>query len=573
MSSTLLLYHPSTHLLLEVFGELARLEPVVVRMEIDKGEKHVESSITNHINSNDTLELGTILPEGDHELDRLGYKQELSRNRSLITLLFQTLAIAAIPYGEGGPLLSAIYGGGPLSIFVGWIVVIVLDECIALSLAELASRYPTSAGPYYWTFQISKSSKTVLSFINGWVWLIGNWTITLSVNFGFASLLSATVSMYHPRWSASDWQLLLIFYAVCLGSLFICTFANRYLPQVDIICATWTALSILVILIALSVKADVGRHSAAYALGHYDKSFSGWGGFTFFIGLLPPAYCFSAIGMISSMAEECADPAIKVPQAISLSVPVGGLAGLFFILPICFTLPPLEPILSAPAGQALPYIFQTVMGSPGSGLGLVFLVLVITLFCSISITVAASRSTWAFARDRAIPLSRVWSRVDQRLGVPVWSLVLLTVIQMLLGLINLGSSSAFTAFVSVGVIALAVAYAIPIALSLLHGRSEVSKARWNCGPVFGVVVNVLSLLWIAFELVLFSMPTALPVTNVSMNYASVVFVSFMAIAGFWYAIYARTCMFTPVLCVVCDAYIFLIGSADLLHSLQWPTRI
>jgi amino acid permease len=79
-------------------------------------------------------------------LDRLGYKPELRRNRSMFTLLFQSLAIAAIPYGEGAPIISAIYGGGPLSIFVGWLMVLVLDECVALSLSELASKYPTSAG-------------------------------------------------------------------------------------------------------------------------------------------------------------------------------------------------------------------------------------------------------------------------------------------------------------------------------------------------------------------------------------------------------------------------------------------
>lgn len=97
-------------------------------------------------------------------LTHLGYTPELRRNRSLFTLLFQTLAIAAIPYGEGGPLMSAIIGGGQLSIFLGWLVVLVLDECVALSLSELASRYPTSAGPYYWSFQIAKTNKTVLSF-------------------------------------------------------------------------------------------------------------------------------------------------------------------------------------------------------------------------------------------------------------------------------------------------------------------------------------------------------------------------------------------------------------------------
>ncbi|TVY88737.1 putative amino-acid permease [Lachnellula willkommii] len=416
-----------------------------------------------------------------HELDSLtvlGYTPELHRNRSLFTLLFQTLAIAAIPYGEGGPLISAIYGGGQLSIFVGWLVVLVL--------------------------------------------------------------ITATVAMYHPDFVAESWQLLLIFYAICLASFVICAFGNKFLPMVDTICAAWTLLSILIILIALSVKADVGRHSAAYALGHYDTSLSGWGGFTFFIGLLPAAYTFSAIGMIASMAEEVADPTIQVPRALSLCVPVGGLAGLFFIIPICATLPNLTDILTAPSGQAIPYIFHIVMGSPGGGLGLTFLVLGVTLFCSISITNAASRCTWAFARDKAIPGYKLFTVVNTKLGVPVYALALVTIVQMLLGLINLGSSSAFTAFVSVGVIALAVSYAIPIGISLLwNKRVEVNQARWNCGHVIGTVVNWVSLLWIGFEVVLFSMPTALPVTVVSMNYAIVVLMGFLAISAVWYGVYAR----------------------------------
>lgn len=81
--------------------------------------------------------------------------------------------------------------------------------------------------------------------------------------------------------------------------------------------------------------------------------------------------------------------------------------------------------------------------------------------------------------------------------------------------------------------------AVPIAISLLNGRKEVSQARWNCGPIIGPIVNVIALAWIAFELVLFSMPTALPVTSASMNYASVIFVGVMAISAIWYIVYAR----------------------------------
>lgn len=152
--------------------------------------------------------------EGGTLEEVLGYKLELRRNRSLFTLLFQSLAIAAVPYGFGAPLMSSVYGGGQLSMFVGWIIANLLTEATAISLGELASRYPTSGGPSYWSFQVGgqDSKATLAAFITGWVFLIGNITITLryvewsgcnnmividhaaSVNFGIASLLSVSRS-------------------------------------------------------------------------------------------------------------------------------------------------------------------------------------------------------------------------------------------------------------------------------------------------------------------------------------------------------------------------------------------
>ena len=167
-----------------------------------------------------------------------------------------------------------------------------------------------------------------------------------------------------------------------------------------------------------------------------------------------------------------------------------------------------------------------------------FFVLGVAVFCAISITTAASRTTWAFARDQAIPFSSLWSKLmgDQ---VPIMSLALLTVVQMLLGLISLGSTSAFVAFASCGVIALAAGYAIPIAVSLFSGRKAVSAARWRCPGPLGWILNGLSVAWILFQLVLFSMPAAIPVTVVTMNYASVVFVGFMFISFVYYVVYGH----------------------------------
>ena len=127
----------------------------------------------------------------DTDLAQLGYTPELVRTRSMRTILFQSLAITAVPFGEGTALTSAIYGGGQLSYFVGWIVVSILAQCVFMSLAELCSKFPTSAGPvstieigqpladhakYYFTYQLlpaNKSLRTLLSFVTGWTWLVG----------------------------------------------------------------------------------------------------------------------------------------------------------------------------------------------------------------------------------------------------------------------------------------------------------------------------------------------------------------------------------------------------------------
>lgn len=67
----------------------------------------------------------------------LGYTPTLTRNRTLATVLFQSLAIIAVPFGEGTALNSAIVGGGQLPYFVGWVMVSVLDMTVAMSLAEV----------------------------------------------------------------------------------------------------------------------------------------------------------------------------------------------------------------------------------------------------------------------------------------------------------------------------------------------------------------------------------------------------------------------------------------------------
>lgn len=46
------------------------------------------------------------------------------------------------------------------------------------------------------------------------------------------------------------------------------------------------------------------------------------------------------------MAEEVHNPEVELPRAITLSVPIGAIFGLFFLLPIVFTLPDVPALLA-----------------------------------------------------------------------------------------------------------------------------------------------------------------------------------------------------------------------------------
>ena len=78
-----------------------------------------------------------------------------------------------------------------------WILVSLFTQMLALSLSEICSKYPTSAGAYYWCYRLAPPRyKLIFSWINGWLNLVGNWTITLSVTFGIPAVVSQENHIY-----------------------------------------------------------------------------------------------------------------------------------------------------------------------------------------------------------------------------------------------------------------------------------------------------------------------------------------------------------------------------------------
>jgi choline transport protein len=111
--------------------------------------------------------------------------------------------------------------------------------------------------------------------------------------------------------------------------------------------------------------------------------------------------------------------------------------------------------------------------------------------------------------------------------VPINALVLLTVLSCLLALINIGSTTAFSAILSLSTLAQYISYFFPIAFFLVR---KIQGPEPRYGPIrmprlTGIMVNIFALVWCVFMIIWLPFPTFLPVTKDTMNYAAPVWIA------------------------------------------------
>ncbi|KAI0905072.1 amino acid/polyamine transporter I [Ustulina deusta] len=454
-----------------------------------------------------------------------------------------SFVLASVPYGLATTLYYPLVCGGPVDIIWGWVAVSLIIVCVAASLGEITSVYPTAGGVYYQAFVLAPPSyRRISAWICGWLYVVGNITITLSVNFATALFLVASVNVFEtsdggPVLKGDPYQVFLIFLGLTLICNLVCALCNKWLPILDTFAIFWTFAGVVAILITVLVVAKNGRRDGSYVFGHFEAN-SGWTpGWSFFVGLLHAAYATSSTGMIISMCEEVKAPATQVPKAMVLTILFNLVAGLLTLIPLVFVLGDIQELVLL--AQPVPAIIKSAVGNSGGAFGLLIPILVLGIICGIGCTTATSRAIYAFSRDGAIPGSKWWKNVHPKLDVPLNAMILSMIVQIALGLIYFGSSAAFNAFSGVGVIALTAAYAVPIIVSMLEGRKTVSTGSFFLGKL-GWVCNIISVAWTLLVIPLFSMPTTVPVIDPSLaNYAPVVFVGFTLISLVWYLAWGR----------------------------------
>jgi amino acid transporter len=142
----------------------------------------------------------------DADLAKMGYKSELPRSLSMLSVLGMSFAIMAVPFGLSTTMYIGLTDGQSVTILWGWVLVSLISLSIAASLAEICAVYPTAGGVYYWSAMLAnKEWAPLASWITGWLNLVGNWTVTLSINFSGAQLVLSAISIFNEDFVANAW--------------------------------------------------------------------------------------------------------------------------------------------------------------------------------------------------------------------------------------------------------------------------------------------------------------------------------------------------------------------------------
>ncbi|MGI9155141.1 MAG: amino acid permease [Marmoricola sp.] len=487
------------------------------------------------------------LSEDDALLARLGYKQELSRSWSSFSNFAISFSIISILAGCFTTFGQAWNNGGPVAISWGWPIISSFILIIGFTMSELVSAYPTSGGIYWWA---SKMGGPAAGFFTGWLNLIGLLAVTASVAYGAATFLDLAIqtvsSDYKQSYSLS--RVFLIFVAILVLGALANIFSGHLLAIVNNISVWWHVAGAAVVILILVLIPD-HHQSAAYVFTERINNSGYNNGFYWFLvlplGFLLTQYTITGFDASAHLSEETQGAAEGAAKGVWRSIFYSAIGG--YVLLLAFVFAVQDPKGVSDGFGAVDVIFGQALPEKWH-----FLILLIAtvgqLFCATACLTSASRMTFAFSRDRAIPGSAWLSHVNPKTRIPANAVIFVAVVGVIITLPALksigGIPVAFFAVTSVAVIGLYVAFAIPIFLRWRMGDDFV-PGSWTNGKKYKWM-NLVAVVEIAVISVYFILPFvpsgwifSKDFTWSSVNYAPVLTIGSLIVLGIWWQLSAK----------------------------------
>ncbi|KAF9446189.1 APC amino acid permease [Macrolepiota fuliginosa MF-IS2] len=461
-------------------------------------------------------------------LAALGYKQEFRREFTPLEVFGIAFSIIGLVPSISSVLFYAIPNGGGPAMVWGWLVASIFILLVGLSMAELASAAPTSGGLYFWTYSLaSKKWRNLLCWIVGYANTIGSVGGIASIDWGAAVQVTAAVTIVYFRLAVIYLGLSTIHYsgiytAIVISHAVACCLGTRVLARLQTVYVALNILLSVALIIALPAATPKEfKNSAKFALGDF-TNLSGWpNGFAFVYSFLAPLWTIGSFDSSVHISEEASNAAIAVPWVIVGAVSMGGILGCAINISLAFCM---GSDVQALADSAQP-MAQILVNSFGRNATLGVWVLVVLFL-------AASRQTFAFSRDGALPFSNWLYRMNPHTKTPVNVVCFDGLLALALGLLIFAGQQAINAIFSMSIVATYIAYAIPIIVRFTGGNN------FQPGPftlgAFGLPIAITAVLFMFFIAIVFFFPGSPGVGSADMNYSVVVVGGTLALSTLWY---------------------------------------
>jgi len=492
-----------------------------------------------------------IIKQDMKDLHKLGYAQQLFREMggfsnfaisfSIISILTGAILLFGYGLGFAGPIINT-YGWPLVSFFV---------LCIAASMAELASAYPTAGGLYFWAHKLGGYK---WAWVTAWFNMLGQIMITAGINFAAAIYIAGAMNrLFGTSLDTTNTMTMVgVMIVIMLPQVLINIVGIKLTAKLSDFSVYWHIGGVAIMALLLiafgkvsqpfsflfqgAVNTDLTSFTsfAAGTLPPFDSImmrflgplYAGGGiALAFVLGLLQAQWTYTGYDASAHVAEETVMARLNSAWGVFLSVAVSFVVGYIMLITLTLHIPDIVATIDPANSPAVLYIVYSNFDNIIFGHIIAIIIAVAMWLCGFSSITSMSRMWFAFARDGGMPGYKLISQVHHKWRTPMWSIIITSILAVLLTIY----SAVYSVIVAVSTTALYLAYAIPI---YLNARNKMQKkgeyatpetAPWSLKG-WAPILNWLSVAWIIFITILFSIPP-----NELAGWSMIILVVFMAL--------------------------------------------
>ena len=494
-----------------------------------------------------------LIEQDISDLQRLGYAQQLFRemggfsNFAISFTIISILTGAVLLFGYG------LKFAGPVVNTIGWPVVSLFTLCVAASMAELASAYPTAGGLYFWAYRLGGRG---WAWVTAWLNMIGQITIAAGINIAASIYIIGAVTRIFdlpPDLKIPVFGLLTNWYfqiavmiLLMIPQIFINIFGIKLTARLNNFSVWWHIGGVALIALLLtffgkhhnpleflmraatvvnpleasSAELAGGASAPALVLGDYKVAsplFALFPGLreiyqsapfalVFVLALLQAQWTYTGYDASAHVAEETVMARLNCAWGVFLSVAVSAVVGYILVMILTWCIP--NGDIAATANDPYP-VLQVVYSNLGKFSANVIAIIIggAMWLCGASAITSMGRMWYAFARDDGMPGSAFLKRVSGKHRTPTCAILVTSALSVLLCLY----AAAYFVVTSISTITLYLAYVIPIYLNWRNRRKGQGEfvtgemAPWNLGK-WAPLINFIAICWVAVITVVFCLP-------------------------------------------------------------------